>query len=83
MLNNIFPENLAVYEIIGKNIVQSDRSQMTIRLVRISCWILKTTNAHSEYVILIAFPLQEWLHECASMLFYTYTACLVYRQTWW
>jgi len=26
----------------------------------------------SEYVILIAFPLQQWLHERASMLHYTY-----------
>jgi hypothetical protein len=32
---------------------------------------------HSEYVVLIAFPLQQWLHECASLLRHTYTACLV------
>jgi hypothetical protein len=33
---------------------------------------------HSEYVILIAFPQQQWLHERASILFYTYPfACLV------
>jgi len=33
---------------------------------------------HSEYVILIAFPLQQWLHERASMLFYSHPfACLV------
>jgi hypothetical protein len=25
----------------------------------------KDTDKHSEYVILIAFPLQQWLHECA------------------
>jgi len=31
----------------------------------------------SEYVILIAFPLQQWLHERSAMLRYTYTACLV------
>jgi len=24
-------------------------------------------KTHSEYVILIAFPLQQWLHECMSM----------------
>jgi len=26
-----------------------------VRRTRISCWITKTTGAHSEYVILIAF----------------------------
>ena len=31
----------------------------------------------TEYVILIAFPLQQWLHERASMLCYAYIACLV------
>jgi hypothetical protein len=36
----------------------------------------KATNTHSEYVILIAFPLQKLLLERASMLRYTYTACL-------
>ena len=30
---------------------------------------------HSEYVILIAFPLQQWLNERASVLRYTYIAC--------
>jgi len=45
--------------------------------MRIACWISKTKNTHSEYVILIAFPLQQWLHERALMLRYTYIACLV------
>jgi len=27
--------------------------------MRIACWINKATDAHSEYVTLIAFPLQE------------------------
>ena len=35
------------------------------------------TNTHSEYVILIAFPLQQWLHERASLLRYMYIVCLV------
>jgi len=28
--------------------------------MRIAYWIPKATNIHSEYVILIAFPLQQW-----------------------
>ena len=37
----------------------------------------KATNAHSHDVIFTAFPLQQWLHERASLLRYTYIACLV------
>ena len=54
----------------------------TIRRMPIARWIIKATNTHSEYVILIAFPLQQWLHERASILRYTYIAGLVaFRKT--
>jgi hypothetical protein len=68
--------NLAVYEIMWKNIVYPDRPQMTIWRMRIACWLPEATNTRSEYVILVAFPLQQWLQERASMLRYTYIACL-------
>ena len=45
---------------------------MTIWHLRIECWIPKATKTHLEYVILITFPLQQWWHERASMLSYTY-----------
>jgi hypothetical protein len=60
-----------------KDIAGADGPQMTIWYMRIACWIPKATNRFSEYVILIAFPLQQWLHERASMLRYTCIACLV------
>jgi len=41
----------------------------------------KATNTHSECVILIAFPLQRWLHERDSVLRYTSIARLVEYQT--
>ena len=44
----LFSENRAVYEINWKNIVQSDRTQMTIRRMRIACCIPKTTNTHTH-----------------------------------
>ena len=68
------PENRAVYEIMWKNMVQRGRPQMTVRRMRIACWITKTAGTHSEYVTRIAFPLQKWLHERTSMLRYTYIA---------
>ena len=53
-----------------------------IRHMRIACGIPKTTNTQSEYVILIACPRQQWLHERASVLRYTYVACLFRTCTW-
>jgi hypothetical protein len=44
---------------------------MTILGMRTACWIPNATNTHSQYVTLTAFPLQQWLHERASMLRYT------------
>jgi hypothetical protein len=50
---------------------------MTIWLMRISCRITKATNTHAQYVTLIAFPLQQRLHERASLLLYTYSTLTV------
>ena len=61
-----------------KNIVQPDRPQMTTWPMRIAWWITKTTDTHSEYVIIIAFPLQQRLHDRASMLRHTYIGCRVF-----
>jgi hypothetical protein len=58
--------------------IQPHRPQMTIWCMRIACWITKATDTHSEYVILIAFPLRQWLRTCASKLRYTYIVYLVY-----
>ena len=52
---NIFPHIVPLKEIMWKNIVEPDRPQMTIRCLRFACWITKTTDPHSEYVIVIAF----------------------------
>jgi len=77
MSNNIFPENRVVYEIMWKNFVERNGPQMTIWHMRILCRMLKAINTHTSCVILIAFPLQRCLHERASMLLYTFIACLV------
>jgi hypothetical protein len=73
-----FFENRAVYEIMWENIVESDSPQMTIWRMRIACCILQATNTFLEFVILIASPLQQWLHERASLLHYNCIACIVY-----
>jgi hypothetical protein len=78
-----FCRKCAVCEAVWEN-VETGRPRMTIW--RIACWIPKATNTHSEYVILIAFPLQQR----ASLSRYTCFACLVIvlwsfrrMQAWW
>jgi hypothetical protein len=52
--------------------VQPDSPQLTIWRTRISLWEPKATKTRSAYVIVIALPLQQRLHERVSMLRYTY-----------
>ena len=51
MLNTFSSENHAVYEIMRKNLVEPDRSRMTVWHMRIAYGIPKAMNIHSEYVI--------------------------------
>jgi hypothetical protein len=80
---HIFSENRAVYETMLKSIVEPVTSQMTLWRMRIACWITKATNTYSEHLILIALSLQQWLHYRASVLRYTYIACLVAKSKCW
>ena len=57
--------------------VQPNRPQMTTWRTHIACGTPTSTHTHSEYVILIAFLREQWLHKSASMLRYTYIACIV------
>jgi hypothetical protein len=56
-----------------------DRQDTDDNIIRRACFarrIPKATDTHSEYVILIAFSLQQWLRERPSVFRYSYTACL-------
>jgi len=58
---NIY-ENRVVYEMMCENMVEPDRSQMTMYG---SCWITNAMDTQSQYAILIVFPLYQWLRERA------------------
>jgi hypothetical protein len=78
MFNHFFlKKNRAFYETMWKNIVEPGIPQMTIWRMRIVCWITKATNTNLECVLLIAFPLQKWLQESVSVLYFTNIDCLI------
>jgi hypothetical protein len=49
---------------------------MTIWRMHIACWIAQAAN--TQYVVVIAFPLQQWLQERTSKLRYLYITCVVF-----
>jgi len=67
---------------VGKNCGSGGGPKAQKKKVKAHCVLdTKDRNTHSEYVILIAFPLQQWLHELASALRYTCTDFLVIIET--
>jgi hypothetical protein len=56
------PENRAVHEITLKNFVEPDRPGMRALRMPIAMWVPDNINTFSEYVIIIAFVLQQWWH---------------------
>ena len=57
-----------------QNVVEPDRPLKTMWRMRMACWITMASDTRSEYVILIAFPRQQWLGESVSVFYiYIYT----------
>ena len=65
----------AVYEVMWKNAAESYRLQMTLCAEYLR--LRRYTYTHSVFVMLFAFPRQQWLRERVSVLFYAYIACIV------
>jgi len=72
---NFFQKIVPFTRKCGKTLYRGT-GHVTTQRMRTACWIPKVTN--TKHVILIAFPLLQWLHEHASMLRYTYTDCLLW-----
>jgi hypothetical protein len=71
-----FKNKRAIYEIMWENKVEPYGPWIRIWRMRIARWIPKATDTHSQYVMPIAFPLQQWFKESASTLRCTYIVCL-------
>ena len=68
-----------IYKML-KNTVERGMPQLAIWRMRIACWITKTASTNSEYVMLNSFPLQQCMHERASMLRYSVFSCVDVRR---
>ena len=49
-----------------------------IRRMRFACWIKKATDTHSENVILIIFPWQQYLRDRILLLLYVHCLSCYY-----
>jgi hypothetical protein len=78
-----FSENRTIREKMWKNVAARQTADDTIiERMQIACRIPNATSTPSEYVMLPAFPRQQWLRERASILRYTCIACLVKISCW-
>jgi len=69
-----YSESSFVYEIRVERYARAGQATdgNIVRLVRFAWWLTKPTETHSEYVILIAFTQDQWLHERATVSLYTH-----------
>jgi len=75
VINNLFFENPAIYELMWKNIVDLVREHMTIWRMYVAYWISKATNTHSEYVVLVTFHCNSGYTNAPQR--HTYIACQI------
>jgi hypothetical protein len=62
----LFPQNNAVHEIMRKNTRRATDNNIIPRM-RFATWTNEATDTESEYVVLIAFPPQQWLRDRARV----------------
>jgi hypothetical protein len=67
-------DNVEVYCTFGQA-----ADAVIIRHMCFACWLTKVTDAHTEYVVLLTFPRQQWWLERALTVTYTNIASLVWK----
>jgi len=73
-----FPENRTVFDIMWKNLVEPDTSEM-LRRMCFACWITKDTDTNSEYVILITFPTAKMITRTRPKVTFIHTSSVLLR----
>jgi hypothetical protein len=77
MFQKIFLENCAIYKLMWENIVEPNRPQMTIWLMRIACWIPEATDTCCCSAA--TFIAQTCLTQCYIVL----GLPVLFLQMWW
>ena len=73
-----FQKTFRLWDNVGGIILQNRAChRRQIWRMRVACRIPKATNTHSQYVILITFAPQQWLHELASISRYACSGWLL------
>ena len=72
----LFFKSHGIYEIMWKKYCRDGKATDETMALGFARWLPKATYKHSEYIIQIAFSLQQWWHELVSMLRCTYIVCL-------
>ena len=79
-VQQIFFQKFAINYVMWKNTVEQATDDNVVHVHCMLCtygYRHTHTHTHTDCVLFIAFPLQQWLHECATMLHYMYTNYLV------
>jgi len=63
MFNYLIPNMIPFINVDKHGTAGQATDNNVIPRMCIACWITKATDTHSEYVILIVFPRQQWLRE--------------------
>jgi len=76
MFNKIFRKSYLLYDNVEKyGTARQASNNSIIGRIPFTCCINRTTDTHSDSILFIAFPRQQWWRESALILRYMYTAC--------
>jgi len=76
MLDDVFTKILPI--VMWKDMLESDRTQMTTWRMRTACCIPKATNILSEYIIIIVFQcMNSYVNAPQHYVLTMYIACLI------
>ena len=86
MFYNVFPKITQLWDIVKKyGRARQVKHDCILRRMRFACWIKRATGTPSEYVIRIAFLMQQWLHERVTLTYtlpVQFSVCMPWPSIW-